>query len=44
MAKISLNYEVVYILDPGWGEEAIAANGKVPGRAESSTAARRGRG
>ena len=26
MAKISANYEVVYILDPAQGEEAIAAN------------------
>ena len=25
MAKISANYEVVYILDPALGEEAIAA-------------------
>lgn len=25
MAKISANYEVVYILDPAQGEEAIAA-------------------
>ena len=26
MAKISANYEVVYILDPAQGEEASAAN------------------
>ena len=26
MAKISANYEVVYIIDPAQGEEAIAAN------------------
>ena len=25
MAKISANYEVVYIIDPAQGEEAIAA-------------------
>ena len=25
MAKISANYEVVYVLDPAQGEEAIAA-------------------
>ena len=26
MAKVSANYEVVYIIDPAQGEEAIAAN------------------
>ena len=25
MAKISANYEVVYIIDPAQGEEAVAA-------------------
>lgn len=31
MAKISANYEVVYIIDPAQGEEAVAAiRGKVP--------------
>ena len=41
MAKISANYEVVYILDPAQGEEAIAANvAKFP----AARLLRRGRG
>ena len=30
MAKVSANYEVVYIIDPAQGEEAIAATPGVP--------------
>lgn len=31
MAKISANYEVVYILDPAQGERLLPPSGKVPG-------------
>ena len=37
MAKISANYEVVYIIDPAQGEEAIAATvAKFPALAEQN--------
>lgn len=29
MAKLSANYEVVYIMDPAIGEEGIATDGEV---------------
>ena len=39
MAKISDNYEVVYIVDPAVGEEAIAATVEKFKALQSSTAA-----